>query len=240
MTRLLAINPNTSPEVTATFVSEARRIVPTSVTVDGVTGTFGARIVTSEAENIIAAHAALQLAAEHAGGVDGVILAISFDTGLRALSELLPVPVVGVTEAALLHAGDAPLGAICFGATSQPLYSRLLYGYGRTPVAWEVVEFASRADYLDAKARDTSVLDAIARLAEAGAERALLLGTAVVGMAGRLFPQAAIPVSDGAAAVRLCLERIETFDEPPPRKKPVAETVGLPPSLAALIAGKSQ
>ncbi|MDW3221830.1 MAG: aspartate/glutamate racemase family protein [Paracoccaceae bacterium] len=238
MTRILALNPNTSPEVTATFISEARRIAPDGVTFEGVTGAFGARIVTSEAENLIAAHAALQLAADHAKGVDGVILAISFDTGLRALSEVLPVPVVGVTEAALAQAGRGPLGVVCFGASSQPLYARLLSGYGRDPIAWEVVEFASREAYLDAKAHDAAVLDAIARLAGRGAKVAVLLGTVVAGMAARLALRAAIPVSDAAAAVPLCMKRIATGETLPERPVPVAGTLGLPASLADLIAGK--
>jgi allantoin racemase len=238
MTRLLALNPNTSPEVTEAFVTEARRIAPRNVTIEGVTGAFGARIVTTEAENVIAAHAALQLAADHAGDVDGVILAISYDTALRALSEVLPVPVVGVTEAALTQAGRGPLGVVCFGASSQQLYARVLADYGRKPVAWEIVEFASREDYLDAGAKDGEVQSALARLAERGARSAVILGTAVAGMAARLTPSAAIPISDAAAAVPLCLARIEAGAPERLRRIPVSGTVGLPPALADLIAGK--
>lgn len=237
--RLLVLNPNTSREVTQAFVTEARRIAPQGVHIDGVTGAFGARIVTSEAENLIAGHAALQLAAEHAGGVDGVILAISFDTGLRALSELLPVPVVGVTEAAIAQAGGGPLGVVCFGASSQPLYARLLADYGIEPVVWEIVEFASREAYLDATAQDAAVGDAIARLAQKGAKAAILLGTVVAGMAARLNPHAAIPISDAAAAVPLCLARIKAGTPLPTKSTPISGTVGLPCALADLIAGKT-
>ncbi|MFK7837558.1 MAG: aspartate/glutamate racemase family protein [Sulfitobacter sp.] len=239
MTRLLVLNPNTSPEVTQAFVAEARRVAPPDVQIEGVTGAFGARIVTSEAENVIAAHAALHLAAEHAGDVDGVILAISFDTGLRALSQLLPVPVVGVTEAAIAQAGRGPLGVVCFGASSQPLYARLLTGYGVEPVAWEIVEIASRAAYLDAEAQDAAVADAIARLAQKGAKASILLGTVVAGMAARLNPRAVIPISDAAAAVHLCLARVEAGAPLPTQPVPVSGTIGLSPALANLIAGKT-
>lgn len=240
MTRILAINPNTSSEVTTAFVSEACRIAPDGVVVTGVTGDFGARIVTSEAENVIAAYAALQLAADHAMGMEAVVLAISFDSGLRALREVLPMPVVGVTEAAVLHAGDAPLGVVSFGASSTPLYTRLLDDYGRKPVAWEIVEFTTREDYLNARSRDAQVLEAIARLASSGAETAVLLGTVVAGMAARIGPQAPIPVSDGAAAVSLCLAQIAAGTQPPGWATPTAGTVGVSPSLTALIAGTAK
>jgi hypothetical protein len=132
--RILAINPNTSAAVTDAFVAEARRRAPWDVTVEGVTGRFGAGIVSTEAENVVAGHSALALAAEHAAGFDAVILAISFDTALRALRETLPVPVVGITEAALRAAGARPLGVVCFGAVSLPLYVRLIAAYGVSPV----------------------------------------------------------------------------------------------------------
>lgn len=232
---ILIINPNTSEEVTQAFVVEARRVAPEAVHISGVTGKFGARIVTTEAENLVAAHAALELAAEHYADFDGVILAISFDTGLRALSELLPVPVVGITEAALAKAGPGQVGAVIFGASSRPLYQRLLAGYGREPVAWEVIDFTSPAEYLNSAARDDVVLSAIGRLADAGATSAVILGAAIVGMADRLAPRAAIPVSDGAAAVDLCCARIAECVPLPPRPVPIAESFGLSPALAALI-----
>ncbi len=44
----------------------------------------------------------LQLAARHAEEVDAVILAVSYDTALYAAREMLDIPVVGMTEAAML------------------------------------------------------------------------------------------------------------------------------------------
>jgi len=236
--RLLALNPNTSAEVTEAFVAELRRIAPAGVEIEGVTGAFGAPIVTTEAENLVAAHAALELAATHATGFDGVILAISFDTARRALAELLPVPVVGITEAALgtlAAQGQPPIGAVIFGASSQPLYQRLLAEYGCDPVGWEVIEFASQADYLNANARDAAVLDAVMRLADAGAGAVVLLGAAIVGMAARLSPRAPVPLQDGAAALDLCRARIASGARLPPKPDVISESLGLSPALSALI-----
>lgn len=234
--RLLAINPNTSADVTDAVVTELNRIAPSGVQVEGVTGTFGAPIVTIEAENLIAGHAALDLAAKHAAGFDGVILAISFDTARLALSELLPVPVVGITEAAVAGLAPGPIGVVIFGASSQPLYQRLLAGYGCVPIAWEVIEFASHADYLNARTRDEVVLAAVDRLAAAGVGGVVVLGAAVVGMAARLSTRAAVPISDGAASLGLCSARIATGTPLPPKPVPIADSSGVSAALAALIA----
>ena len=59
----------------------------------------------------------LALVAQHAGGCDAVVIAVSYDTGLRAARELLPVPVVGMTEAGLLTACmlGGRIGVVTFG-----------------------------------------------------------------------------------------------------------------------------
>lgn len=160
--------------------------------------------------------------------------------GLRVLSELLGVPVVGITEAALAEAGYGPVGAIIFGASSSPLYQRLMAGYGCEPTAWESIEFASRAKYLNAKARDEAVLNAIERLAHVRAKAAAIPGAAIVGMAARLAPRAAIPISDGAAALGLCCARIAAGVPLPPKPVLIAESIGLTPALSALISHRAK
>lgn len=238
MTRILAINPNTSREVTDAFVAEARRRAPPGVSVDGVTGRFGARIVSTEAENVIAGHAALDLAAEHAAGYDAVILAISFDTALRALREVLPVPVVGITEAALKAAGPGPVGVVVFGAVSQPLYERLVAGYGVATVGFEAVEIASAQDYLSPAAKDGAVIAACQRLVARGAGAIVLCGAAIIGMASRIAGAVGAPVHDGGDAVPCCLAALADRTAAGPRPRPVTTTHGLSPALAALLAAQ--
>lgn len=111
---ILVVNPNTSSAVTEAFVNAISAIAPLDVTFKGVTGTFGAKIVTVEAENTVAAFGALELIAEHVVGCDAVILAISFDSGLSATQSILPLPVVGISHAALIAAtrGDRRIGVI--------------------------------------------------------------------------------------------------------------------------------
>ena len=244
--RILAVNPNTTEAVTRRFVEEARHVAPGTV-VDGVTGTFGAAIVSTRAEAVVAAHATLDLLARHGAGYDAAILAISFDTGLAAARDLMPCPVVGITEAALqaacaevARAGDGGrVGLVTFGAQSLPLYQDMLTAYGLAGrvATIEVVPVESAAGYLDPAARDSAVLGAVARLAEAGAGAAVICGAAIVGMARRLQPAAALPLHDGAApSVARALRLAETFVPTAP-PCPLAPTTGLSNALARLIAG---
>ncbi len=238
--KILAVNPNTSTEVTEAFVTAARRHAPDHVTIDGVTGAFGATIVSYEAENVIAAHAALELIAANAAGYDAVILAISFDTALTAASELLPMPVIGITQAAYEAAakGGRAVGVVSFGAVSLPLYKRVIEGYGFRPLAYEVVEIASTTDYLSPKAKDRAVLRSIRNLEEAGAESVVICGSAIVGMAERLTPNSPMPLFDGTAAVATTVDALNASrDTTRQAIKPVGESSGLPDTLTALIAG---
>lgn len=238
-TRLLAINPNTSNQMTDAFVAAARAVAPEGVEITGVTGTFGARVVSTEAEGVIAAYSALELAARHAHGYDGVVLAISFDSALVALQQLLPMPVSGISAAALAAAGAGGrrVGGVIFGEPSRPLYEALIATSGVGSCPLEVVELTTVGDYLDPQARDMAVLEATNRLAEAGAEAVVIFGAAIVGMAGRLSARARVPLYDGTAGVGACLEAIAGGAPVPARPTVLGECVGTSAELSALIEG---
>ena len=74
----------------------------------------------------------MELAARHASDCDAILLAVSFDSALAELRELLAIPVVGMTEAAMLTAcmvGDR-FALLSFGDRAMPLYERLAQNYG--------------------------------------------------------------------------------------------------------------
>ncbi len=58
-----------------------------------------------------------------ARGIDAVVIGVSFDVGLRALRELMDVPVVGMTEAACLVACTlgGPFGIVTYGERSAAI-----------------------------------------------------------------------------------------------------------------------
>lgn len=239
--RILIVNPNTSPEVTNTFAEAARFLAPADVAFDSVTGNFGARIVMTEAENVVAGHSALDLVARHFDDHDAIILAISFDTALSALSALVPVPVIGITEAALRVAakGGRKVGVVLFGHVSQPLYEKVVRSHGYQPVAFEAVTIASTQDYLTPHANDEAIIAACRHLQGAGADAIVICGAAIVGTASRLQSAVTIPLYDGTEAVDRALSEVENDAKQELRAPPSpgGETVGLSAELAAFLRG---
>src|SRR3954452_271399 len=130
--RILVLNANTTAFVTETAAAEGGRVASPGTEIVPVTADFGAAIIATRTENAIAEYAAVTLAARHAAGCDAVVIAVSYDTGLRALREVLPIPVVGMTEAMLLTACmlGGRIGFISFGQRVQQAYRELVDSYG--------------------------------------------------------------------------------------------------------------
>ncbi|MDE0308666.1 MAG: aspartate/glutamate racemase family protein [Acidiferrobacterales bacterium] len=129
--RILLINPNTSEFVTDRAVEAARKVAAADTVVKGVTGSFGAPIINSETDMVVGAHSAVDLAAVHAAGFDAVGLAVSFDTGLAALREMLTIPVAGLAESSIRLALEHSrrIALVSFGERTRPLYERLALRY---------------------------------------------------------------------------------------------------------------
>ena len=172
--KLLLVNGNTTQAVTERVVAEARRCGAPGTEVTGATARFGVSIVSTEAENDIAAHAVLDVLSETYAGHDAAILAISFDTALIGARQIVPIPVIGMTEAALHTACllGRRFGLISFGNSSLWMYLDLVRRSGllERMVALETIELTTTADYLREGAQDRLVCEASARLVSAGAE----------------------------------------------------------------------
>lgn len=86
--KILVINPNTSTFVTEAVAAAAQAMAAPGTEIVAVTGSYGASIVSGRSEDALAAAEVLRLAAENDKDCDAIILAISFDSGLRALREM--------------------------------------------------------------------------------------------------------------------------------------------------------
>jgi allantoin racemase len=102
--RLLVINPNTSAEMTRDIHEEAARYARPGTEIETVSPAWGPRSIEGHYDDIVAAHATLEVVSERGGDVDGIVIACFGDPGLFAARELSPVPVVGIAEAAMLTA----------------------------------------------------------------------------------------------------------------------------------------
>lgn len=226
MTRILLVNPNTTQAVTDVVLAEARRTAGPGVELEAVTSEFGASIVSTASEEVVAAHAMLELLAAHHAGFDAAIAAISFDSGVFAARTLLPLPVVGITEAALHTACliGRRYGLVVLGTSSLPLYEDLVdrIGLRARLGAIEAVEVASRSQYLDRALMDRAILEAVERLAaRGGIDVAVICGAAVAGVAHRLAARAPLPLLDGVApalAQAEALARLKPRAPTPPQR----------------------
>jgi allantoin racemase len=97
--RLLLLNPNTSERLTDLMLRAAPAAASLGIEIVPATAPRGLPYIATRAEATLAGGIVLEMLAEHAAGMDGVIIAAFGDPGLAATHELLAVPVVGMAEA---------------------------------------------------------------------------------------------------------------------------------------------
>lgn len=103
MTKILVLNPNTSPEMTQTIAS-ALTGFRDIVSIDVRNVPWGPFSVESEVDNIVAASAVLDTVWRARNDYDGFVIACFDDPGLDACRELIWQPVVGIGESAIVAA----------------------------------------------------------------------------------------------------------------------------------------
>jgi allantoin racemase len=240
--KLLLVNGNTTQSVTDRVVAEAMRCASAGTGVTGVTARFGVSIVTTQAEEDIARHAVLDAIATNFAGHDAAILAISFDTALMGARQIVPIPVIGMTEASLLTACllGHRFGLISFGRNSREMYLDLVRraGLAQRMAGFETIELENSESYLREGGHDAAVVDTSVRLIEAGANSVVVAGAAVAGIAHRLRARLPVPLLDGIACavgqaealVRLGLRQRATV-------APLTggATTGIEPALSRLL-----
>jgi len=203
--RLLVVNPNTSDSVTQRVAAQAGRVARPGTEIIAVTGSFGARVITTRSEQAVAEHATLDALAQHADGCDAVVLAVSFDTALRAAREMLPIPVVGITEAALLTACmlGTRIGVVVFGRRMLPMYQEVaqLHGLGARIGGWRALTDTSPYNLgADQNAVEESIIGAVADLVDLDqCEAVVLAGAVMAGVPERLQARVTVPLLDGVA-----------------------------------------
>ena len=208
--KVLLINPNTTELITQRALEAARSFASDGTVFEGVTGTFGVPIINSRTDDVIGSYCAIDLAAKYAAQFDGILLAVSFDSGLYELREMLSIPVTGFTESAIRKA--CKLGQryslISFAARTQPLYEALVRKYGMDNRLASVRCMAALTPS-DMQRTDVLIKRVTHEVEEAvrhdGAEVAVLCATAFAGLANRITVE--IPVVDGIEAAVYDLER---------------------------------
>ncbi len=242
---LLLINPNISTSVSALIEAEARRSASPGTTVEVLTAAFGVAYIETRFEALIGAYATAQLAAEHHARADAVIVAAFGDPGLGGLREVLPCPVSGLSEAALLSA--CQMGR---RFSIVAISSRIRAWYRETVESNGLIGRLASIRCLDEPLADIGTVQSDHRSAlrataqrcvrEDGADVIILAGAPLAGLARSLGDELSVPTVDGvSSAVRHAELQValrprsprEGSFAPPPAKP----NAGLPAAMATLL-----
>jgi len=243
--RLLLINPNISESVSELIRSEAQRSASAGTEIEVLTAPFGVAYIETRFEALIGAYAAAQLAAEHHARFDAVVVAAFGDPGLTGLREALPVPVTGLTEAALASAcllGNR-ISIIAISQRIQAWYREVVqsYGLGSRLASIRALDrpLASIGQVQDEHAH---ALKALAERAvdEDGADVIVLAGAPLAGLARALRGQLPVPVVDGVSSAVRHAETLVALQPGTAQRgsfapPPVKPNRGLPPAIARLL-----
>lgn len=245
--RLLLINPNISGSVSELIRGEALRSAPEGSTIEVLTAPFGVAYIETRFEALIGAYAVAQLAAEHHARFDAVVVAAFGDPGLAALREVLPIPVTGLTEAALAsaHLLGQRFSVIAISRRIQAWYREVIETSGFGARLASIRSLERPLERIDTVQQDHApALKALAERAvdEDGADVIVLAGAPLAGLARSLHGQLPVPVVDGvssavrhaATLVGLQAGRPRAGGFAPPPAKP---NQGLPPAMARLLQG---
>ena len=245
--KLLLINPNISDSVSALIRSEAERSASPGTHIEVLTAPFGVAYIETRFEAMIGAYAAAQLAAEHHSRFDAVVVAAFGDPGLAALREAMPIPVTGLTEAALASASllGQRFSIIAISQRIAAWYRETVHacGFGSRLASIRGLD-AALADIGTVQTDQAARLLQLAERAvdEDGADVIVLAGAPLAGLARTLAGRLPVPLVDGVSSavrhaetlVALRPGRARRGSFAPPPRKPHR---GLPDAIARLLDG---
>ena len=243
--RLLVLNPNISDDVTALIGAEARRTASAGTELTLLTAPFGVAYIETRMEATIGAYAALQMAAEHAAGHDAVIVAAFGDPGAAGIRELLPLPVIGLTQAALAsaHLLGQRFSIIAISQRIAAWYRETVQGYGmdgRLASIRSLDRPLSGPGAVQQEHRDRLLELCDTAVRQDGADVLVLAGAPLAGLARSVAGQLPVPVVDGVSSAIRHAESLVALQPGAARHgsfapPPVKPHRGLPPALARLL-----
>jgi len=203
--KLLIINPNISTDVTALIEKEARLAAAPQTEITLLTATMGVAYIETRFEAMIAAYAVAELAGMHAGQYDALIIGAFGDPGLEALREVLDIPVLGMTQSALMSACmlGKRFSIIAISRRITAWYREVVESHG-------LVQRLASIRCLDESLRDIGrvqqdharALGALCASAvhDDGADVLIIAGAPLAGLARAIKHELPVPVVDGVSS----------------------------------------
>lgn len=243
--KLLVINPNISQDVTRLIESEASRSILPDTRLTMATAPFGVAYIETRAEALIGGYAALQIAAQQHLDHDAIVVAAFGDPGLTALREIMPIPTVGMTEAALISAcmHGGRFSVIAISQRIQAWYRECINSHGLAGRLASIRALDEPLQNIGRVQEDQGErLVELGRRAveEDGADTLILAGAPLAGLARSVAHRMPVPVLDGVTCAVTQAQAMARMGaatptagsySPPPKKG----CHGLTPELARLV-----
>ena len=243
--RVLLVNPNTSAFMTRRMVEVARSVAVPTTRIVGVEAATGLPYIASRAEAALAGAWTLELLAEHHANYDVAVIAAFGDPGLFAARELLPIPVLGLAEAAMLTACmlGRRFSIVSFSPALAAWYRECVAMHGlqdRLASLRLVEEPFADIETVSRDKRERVIALARHAVDRDGADVVITAGAPLSGLAAEIQGAVSVPVVDPIVAAIKQAEAIAGMGlaSPPARPKPASPkpSIGLAPKLAALLA----
>ncbi|AMC99498.1 aspartate/glutamate racemase family protein [Halomonas chromatireducens] len=243
--KLLIVNPNISQSVTELIEAEARRTASPGTELTLRTAALGVAYIETRAEAAIGAYATLNELADHFSGHDAAVVAAFGDPGLEAAREMLPIPVVGLTESALMSAAmlGGKIGIVAISRRIRAWYAEPVVRYGMTSrlaVIRCLDEPLANIGSVQQDKGEQLVALCEAAIRDDGADVLIIAGAPLAGLARSVAQRIPVPVVDG---VSCAVQQAELLSHLGPAKAtagsyaapPAKGAKGLSPALGQLI-----
>ena len=220
--RLLIVNPNTSPGVTARIDAAAQAVAEPGECLRTISAASGPRLIVTRDDAAAATCGVLQAIAEHVDPIDGIVLASFGDTGAAEVRQRYPgIPVMGIAEAAFAEVRrmGAPFSIVTFAPEVAEGLAEKAREYG---AAGELIEIAAPDAPLAHDPADVAevMLPVLRELclqcAANGAQCVVMGGGPLAGVAQKIAETCPVHVVDGTqSAIRLMRARLMPGEDPP-------------------------
>lgn len=205
MTRLLVVNPNISTSVSELIEAEARRTARPETEIRMRTAASGVAYIETPLEALLAGGATAEILARDGGDVDAAVIAAFGDPGMPALKELLDIPIVGITEAALSTASllGRRLAIVAISNRIAAWYGECVTYYGYSSRVAAIRSLQSPLQGIDSVQQDfrSDLVQLAYQVVDTeGADAVILAGAPLAGLAREVVGEIPVPVVDGIAA----------------------------------------
>lgn len=207
--RILVLNPNTSPSMTAEILTAARAAATPGTEIVALPAPFGASAIDSAAESYLSAVAVMDVVATLLDGgrfdFDAVVLAGFGEHGRDALAEMLAVPVFDIAECAahVAHLIGRRFSVVTtLGRSIAPIQDRLqLAGLAAHCASVRACGLGTAEVDADPDGAVRAIVAEAARaVAEDGADVICLGCAGMAGVTAAISAELGVPAVDGVAA----------------------------------------